>query len=478
MRKLVIGVVAALGLLSAGSATAASRFFIRGGGNGHGVGMSQYGAYGYALHGKDYRFILAHYYQGTAIGKTDPNRIVRVLIADGSAKFSGATNAGGKPLQPGVSYQVTALADGSLKLVSGPGQTVGTFPASLTVTGSGPLTLAGVGSYRGALELRPNGSGGVETVNAIGLDDYVRGVVAGEMSASWSAAALDAQAVAARTYAITNDVGGSAFDLYSDTRSQMYGGVSAETPATDSAVAATSGQVVTYNGSPVITYFAASSGGHTESVQFAFPGSVPQPWLRGVPDPYDGAGGDPYHRWRSSMSGAAAAAKLGALVKGTFRGIVVTKHGASPRIVLAVIVGSRGSTSVSGTKLASLFGLLSTYATFTTITALPGPGPHVLAQLRLAERLVNSTHGAQLAAVLRPFERAMRLASGSSLHGSVFPARKGAPLLVQVRGRRGWHTVAHAVLGPGGTVTVAAPGPGLYRFVYQGLDGPSVTVRH
>src|ERR1700722_15445740 len=69
-------VIAALALIGAGRAAAASTFFIRGGGDGHGIGMSQYGAYGYALHGKDYRFILAHYYQGTSIGTTNPNSTV------------------------------------------------------------------------------------------------------------------------------------------------------------------------------------------------------------------------------------------------------------------------------------------------------------------------------------------------------------------------------------------------------------------
>jgi stage II sporulation protein D len=304
----------------------------------------------------------------------------------------------------------------------------------------------------------------------------VRGVVAGEMPASWAAAALEAQAVAARTFAITSDRNGSVYDLYSDTRSQVYGGVSAETPTTDAAVAATRGQVVTYNGSPVVTYFSASTGGHTESVQFAFPGSPPVPWLQGVPDPYDGAGGDPYHHWRISMSRAAAARKLGHLVKGTFRGIVVTKHGASPRVVLAAIVGSKGLTTVPGVQLERVFGLLSTYATFTTITTLPGPGPGVLVQISRAERLAKATLGAQRVAALRPFESAMRLVGRHSLHGSVFPARKGDKLEVQARGRRGWHAVAHAVLGPGGAIAVAVPGPGIYRFVYKGLDGPSVAV--
>ncbi len=75
-------------------------FYIRGGGDGHGVGMSQYGAYGYALHGEDYRFILAHYYRGTTLGTAAPGSIVRVLLAsgngNGASAFSGATVALGR----------------------------------------------------------------------------------------------------------------------------------------------------------------------------------------------------------------------------------------------------------------------------------------------------------------------------------------------------------------------------------------------
>jgi len=156
------------------------------------------------------------------------------------------------------------------------------------------------------------------------LDDYVRGVISAEMPSSWSAEALKAQAVAARTYAITTSVGGAGFDLYSDTRSQMYTGVSAETASTDAAVAATRGQVVTFNGAPAVTYFFSSSGGHTENIQDVWPGSTPEPWLVGVSDPYDGAGGDPYHQWTYQLSLPEATAKLSGLVKGMLRGIQVT----------------------------------------------------------------------------------------------------------------------------------------------------------
>src|SRR5207302_1038493 len=75
------------------------------------------------------------------------------------------------------------------------------------------------------------------------------------------------------------------------------GGVAAETASTNAAVAATRGQVVTYSGVPAVTFFFSSSGGHTENIENVWSGATPEPWLRGVSDPYDSAGGDPYHHW-------------------------------------------------------------------------------------------------------------------------------------------------------------------------------------
>ncbi len=194
--------------------------------------MSQYGAYGYALHGADYRTILAHYYQGTALSATNPGQTVRVLLSTGRASFSGAASVSGSAtrLTPATTYTVKA-AGAKLTITTPAGKPVGTFAAPLTVMApqTGPLTVPGLGTYRGSLQFSP-AAGGVQTVNAVGLDDYVRGVVAAEMPSSWATAALEAQAVAARTYAITTTVGGNGYDLYSDTRSQMYGGVRAETP--------------------------------------------------------------------------------------------------------------------------------------------------------------------------------------------------------------------------------------------------------
>jgi stage II sporulation protein D len=437
VRALLTAVVVLVGFTAA--ARADSTFSIRGGGDGHGIGMSQYGAYGYALHGADYRAILAHYYQGTALATTNPRQTVRVLLATGRASFAGATGVSGSAthLTPATTYTVKA-AGARLTITTAAGRAVGSFASPLTVTASSattPLTVPGLGAYRGALQFSRAG-GGVQTVNAVGLDDYVRGVVAAEMPSSWATAALQAQAVAARTYAITTTVGGTGYDLYSDTRSQMYGGVKAETPSTNAAVAATGGQIVTYGGKPAVTYFFASSGGSTESIQNVWAGATPEPWLRGVPDPYDNAGQDPYHSWGSQMSVAAAAHKLGRLVRGSLVGIAVTRHGVSPRIVQAQVVGTGGTTTVTGTQLQSSFGLDDTWATFTTITTTDPLG---------------------------------------RLSGTVFPAPAGGAVTIEAQTAGAWRTAGQARVSSGGAYSARMPS-GRYRIVDGTLDGPVVTV--
>src|SRR4051794_39631480 len=351
---------------------AKTTFTIRGAGFGHGVGMSQYGAMGYAEHGWSAGQILAHYYTGTALGSTDPNRKVRIeLVADvRSAQFSGAKQAGSRKLDPATTYTVKRHGLTQVEL-SARGKKVATFTAPLQVAAAGDATaLAGVGSYRGVLEFAPTAFKGISVINSVGLDAYLQGVVPAESPASWPAEALQAQAIAARTYAITTAKSAD-FDHYADTRSQVYQGVGVETASTNAAVAATRGQVVTYNGQPVVTYFFSTSGGRTENVENTTLGNEPKPWLKSVEDEFDSV--SPRHRWSTKLTMKSAARKLGGLVKGSFKGIRVTKRGASPRIMTADVVGSRGTTTTDGATLRANFGLFDTWAYFTAISGEKAP---------------------------------------------------------------------------------------------------------
>lgn len=360
--------------LAAVPALGATRFVIRGAGFGHGVGMSQYGAYGFAKHGKSHRFILRHYYTGTALTQLSADPTVRVLMQTGSTSFSGGSSASGRALNPSTTYSVSPTGIGRVALKSPAGRTLKTFDSPLRVSGPRGLILNGAaqnstsgGRYRGVLEFQSTALG-FQTVNAVGLEDYIRGVVGAESPTSWPAEALRAQAVAARTYAITTGGSSPNYDQFADTRSQVYKGMAVETASTEDAVSSTRGRVVTYNGKPVVTFFFSTSGGRTENVENSFIGAEPKPWLKSVADPYDDE--SPVHRWgplRYTMREAAA--KLGSRVKGTFRGIDVVQRGRSPRVVYADVVGSRGRTRVTGPTLRLVFGLRDTWATFNVISA-------------------------------------------------------------------------------------------------------------
>jgi stage II sporulation protein D len=430
------------------AAQAASTFTVRGAGFGHGVGMSQYGAYGFALKGSMYRQILAHYYTGTGLGVSG-DRTVRVLVGSGS-RFTGATRAGGRRVRPGSTYSARARG-GAVDLLSSTGRRLATVAAPLRVTTSGLLTLEGR-AYRGALEFRPAGKG-VNAINALPLDEYVQGVVALESPSHWPAEALKAQAVAARTYALTTSKSGDGFDQYADVRSQVYGGVGAETPSTNAAVQATRGEVVTYDGVPVTTFFFSTSGGRTEAVENTSLGSRPLPWLKSVADPHDDV--SPRHRWGPiRMSLARADRRLGRLVKGAFRGVEVVSRGVSPRIVAADVVGTRGRTRVTGAQLRARLGLLDTWAYFTTIATEETPEPEPLSRRARA-------------AGLRP--------ARDAVSGTVV-GRRGTAVL-EIATQVGWRTAGTARIRRNGSYRFGLCAKGRYRVKVGRATGPVVTVR-
>jgi stage II sporulation protein D len=379
MRRIAtsLSLTLAAALALAPGAHAAGRLVVKGHGFGHGIGMSQYGALGFAQHGSSYRDILGHYYEQTnVVPLTDPPDVRVLLQTTRRAVVSGVVAAGSRKLKAGSSYSVGASGS-RISLYAASGRRLGTYAAPLRLAApkAGAFTLRGAaangtrnGRYRGALELRAVG-GRVQAINAIDLENYVRGVVSAESPSTWPAEALKAQAVAARSYAVTTNVGTTTdgIDQYADTRSQMYKGVAAEFPSTDAAVAATTREVVAQSGKPVTTYFFSTSGGHTENIEDSFIGALPRTWLKGVDDPYDAI--SPRHNWGPfTFSQATVQAKLKGLVRGSFRGITVLQRGASPRIVRAEIDGTNGVTQVTGPQLRTRLGLFDTWASFTYIS--------------------------------------------------------------------------------------------------------------
>jgi stage II sporulation protein D len=454
MRRCLL--LTALMLLAAvPAASAATTWVVRGAGFGHGIGMSQYGAYGFAQKGSSHEQILAHYYRGTELGRAS-NRPVRVLLqaSDPFVRFRGANRAaGGRTLDPGTTYVVRPAGGTRLALFAG-SRRVTTFTGAFRVfRRNRPVQLLGgaingvsSGSYRGSMVLHPGGAGGVTAVNSLPVDDYVKGVVAGEMPSSWHIEALRAQSVAARTYGLaTSKTDGGVFDHYPDTRSQVYTGLRGETARTNQAVQDTSRQIVTYQGDIATTYFFSTSGGRTEDVQNSFIGATPEPYLRSVPDPFDRI--SPKHRWSFRFSPSSLGAKLGS--PGALRGVRVIKRGSSPRIVSARVTGSRGSTTISGPTIRARLGLFDTWAYFTRVSS-------------------SQARSRQAGAARAAFP---------TLAGSIRPAPRSGQALVQRREGRGWKRVGSVELGRGGSFRTTVAADGRYRVRSGDIVGPTVRVR-
>ena len=355
LTSVTLAAVAAGLTLPAGGA---AKWVVPGKGFGHGVGMSQYGAFGFAQEGRSYKRILRHYYKGVEIGRAD-TRGVRVLLTTGlgSLLFTEARKACGKTLNPDRSYSF-GLAGGGVELNRSGGRRIKRCGNEGAASG-GSVRFSGVGTYRGKLIAR-NVGGDLYAINRVGMEAYVRGVIPSEVPASWPAGALRTQAVAARSYALATRLNGNGYDLYDDTRSQVYGGQSVETAATNSATRATAGEVIKTGGGTATAYFFSTSGGQTENSEFVF--AEPRSYLKSVNDPFDKR--SPVHSWRLRLSNSEMESKLSGLFAGKLKRIRVLKTGRSPRIVRAKVVGSRSSTAVSGDTLRFRLGLRSTWAKF------------------------------------------------------------------------------------------------------------------
>lgn len=387
LRLTLAGAVAAIALLAtaapAGAWNSATSFSITGRGWGHGIGMCQYGAYGYAKHGWEYRDILKHYYTGINFG-TAPDDVIRVLLQSGLGAVRLSAPAAYQAETPGKTFSIgagvtatTTYANGTYKVSAG-GRSA-SFSAPVTFTcGSGWLKvlnatdLGTTGGYRGQIRIKHT-SGGLMEIDRVPLEKYLRGVVPHEVSPSWPAEALKAQACAARAYAQRSRDATAAFDVYCDVRDQAYAGKSIENSHTNAAIEATAGVVPTYDGQAIMAFYFSTSGGYTENIENSWQ-TGPQPYLKGVPDPYDYY--SPYHIWKGVIRRSASQlhGPLGA--KGSLRAVYVVKRGVSPRIVKAAIVGSGGTVFLHGSVLRVKLGLRDSWAYFTSLSIVPAPSDH------------------------------------------------------------------------------------------------------
>jgi stage II sporulation protein D len=325
--------------------------------------MGQWGAEGYALHGYSYEDILAADYPGTVLSPTMVRKI-RVLLADGKKRLTVSSD------------QAIAVVDGNGATHALPAgnttlKSALPYPAPLTLSPARGATLTLGTAYRGKLVITAV-KGKLRAINVVGLQQYLDGVVPAEMPPSWEPDALEAQAVASRSYALVGRIPGAAYDVSAS--GEAYLGVAAETPQTTAAVDATNGQVLMYAGKIANTVYSSSSGGRSQSAADAWGGAVP--YLVSVKDPYDGI--SPYHNWGPlPVTGKDLAAALGLPRKPV--DVTVTRK-ASKRVaeldVMTLAHGAQIHTTSPGGSVAAALNLRSTWFSVGVLSLLP-PSPKV-----------------------------------------------------------------------------------------------------
>ena len=512
-RKLIGILATGLALLAAGQVSGAvdpkaltkPTFVIKGRGWGHGVGLSQYGAYGLARQGAAYTKILSHYYRETTLGPA-PVTKVRVLLAEGRksltlsspSQFRVRDGAGELHILPAGSY---TFGPGLALKLKGAQQAQPLKGPLLFVPGAFPLNLGR--PYRGQIQVISEG-GSLQAINLVGLEAYLYGVVPSEVPTDWPTEALKAQAVVARSYALSSRRTGAAFDLFSDTRSQVYLGVQEEEAPTNEAVDATAGKVLLYRGQVARTYYHSTSGGRTAAIGDAWPGSRPVPYLVSVPDPEDAL--SPHHQWGpfvfAGKTIASAVKARGKLLD------VTTTPNPSGRVQTVTALTDLGQWSADGTRVREALGLRSTWFNIGALALARPVKPAVfgskfglagvargLGKVSLEERpaggtwrRLRSVSGSSFTAPVRPqvttyyrlvagdarsgvvrvgVTPRVRMASaagGMELRGVVRPLVPGARVEIQRLGGVSWSTVERTTVNEEGKFVLAVfLEPGSYR---------------
>jgi stage II sporulation protein D len=503
MRRILL--ILALGgsvLALAPSAGAETLFVLSGRGWGHGVGMSQWGAFGLAEKGRSYKAILRHYYTDTAVQER-AGRNVRVELASGSTSLvvgsAGAFRVAAgtrKATHKAGDATVTKTSRGRIRVAG----LSGTFKSPATFKPKeAPLRL-GSTTYRGKLVVSVSG-GRLRAVNRLGMDAYIQGVVPRESPSWWPPAALQAQAVAARSYALFALVrgGGKCGGAFCpDTRDQVYGGLSGEAGSTNAAVKATAREVVVDRGGNVAqTFFHSSSGGRTADSRDIWGGDVS--YLKSVSDPTDGVRENPNRRWRVVRTPGQLRSGLGlpctpsdaALARdssdrvGGIRACGITADGGdslrwelelkSNRFWLGVLRLNRSHGRIEWGRRVTLSALARGVKGSVLKRKPSGAGWDVMQPVNGAEsvskrprvttsyRLGPRAFGVSARVKVEPRLR-ITTVGGTSLSGTMRPRRTGTTISIQRLSNGTWRPVATTTLNADGAWKAKFPvDPGRYR---------------
>jgi SpoIID/LytB domain protein len=413
-----VGIALLCLLLLAPAAWGEKQVKITGGGWGHGIGMSQYGAYGRALNGKSPTEILEAYYTGANVRTADIPQVIRVGLLQGRQAISATSSAfgpgGGKVVveaprnrriaegKQGTNWRIEATSNGRMRVYKNghkvkkngassfgaPGKALTMIyePHSSLISIEGKTNDYAYG--RMLIDSAPCGSGYcLRVVLSLPMQKYLYGL--GEVPASWPGAALRAQVIAARTYAFSKikrlgqHQGSCDCAVYDSTADQAYIGDSKRTGSGaywedwKAAVDDTDDQVVLYESEPIQALYSSSSGGHTENNENVW-GGTPIPYLRGVPDPADDVPANPNHSWTVKMSWSTLSSELnksfgtGTLLK--FK--LMPPFGVSGRVTIvksadeggAKIVGQQKTVRADGWEIRNALNLKDTLFEVTVVT--------------------------------------------------------------------------------------------------------------
>jgi stage II sporulation protein D len=381
--------------------------------------MSQVGAKGRAQAGQTYSEILTFYYTGVEFSTVDGSQPIRVRLSDSfwptatkPARVTGYIGGWRSDTFPGISFpqgsyvqmapntppptpSPTPDACGNVPVPTSTPTPSGLPPTSwiataydstgaviasattndLTVTATDPegvLRMAhrdeqvGYTTYRGSMRMVVMPTG-LQTINILPVEQYLRGVVPAESPASWPIEAVKAQAVAARTYAWQRLKRTANWDVLPDSANQNYGGWQHERARSDAAIIGTANQVLTYNGAVISAVYHSASGGYTENSEYSFtnargdPGNVVA-YLRGKPDV--DANGVAYdvnassYDWQSAQFTMSQLSTIFGRNTQTDVGDIYSidyLRGVSGRVYQVVLTGSEGTKTVSGGRFKNIY---------------------------------------------------------------------------------------------------------------------------